>query len=149
MKKQYTQTPANQRIYPGSFQPAPINTEELKKELMKPHEGAAEPMLNVLEENGKFIVELASPGLQKEDFLIKISDNRLRVYVLHKDNGSGTPKLYHHHGFNYECFSSRVLLPDTVDADFMRAEYRDGILRLVFPKATTARLNNVERVIVY
>jgi HSP20 family protein len=149
MKKQQAQTPENQRIYPGSFQPAPINTEELKKELMKPHEGAAEPMLNVLEEHGKYIVELASPGLRKEDFLIKISDNRLRVYVLHKDPAADKSKLYHHHGFNYECFSSRILLPDDVDSDFMRAEYRDGVLRLVFPKSKTRRLNNVERVIVY
>jgi HSP20 family protein len=148
MKKQHLQA-ENPRIYPGTFQPAPIDTEALKKELLKPHEGAAEPMLNVLEEDGNFIVELAAPGLQKEDFLIKISENRLRVYVLHKEEGAAKKKLYHHHGFNYECFSSRVVLPERVDADFMRAEYRDGVLRLVFPKTEIVRVNNIERVIVY
>jgi HSP20 family protein len=140
--------PGTHCTYPGEFIPAPLTLEELLDELQKPHEGKTKPLINVAEMPDAFMIEVAAPGLKSDDFLVSISKNVLSIAVLHKDTEAGK-KLYQQHEFNYSCFQRDIVVPGNVDADFLNAVYKDGILRIRLPKSKEQVMNQVERIIIY
>ena len=140
--------PGTHCTYPGEYIPTPLTLEELLDELQKPHEGEARPLVNVVEMPEVFIIEVAAPGLKSGDFYVSITDNFLTVSVLHKEKEAGK-KLYHQHEFNYCCFKRDIVLPGNVDADFLSAVYKDGILCVRLPKSKERVINHVERIIIY
>ena len=140
--------PGTHCTYPGEYIPTPLTLEELLDELQKPHEGEARPLVNVVEMPEVFIIEVAAPGLKSGDFYVSITDNVLTVSVLHKEKEAGK-KLYHQHEFNYCCFKRDIVLPGNVDADFLSAVYKDGILCVRLPKSKERVINHVERIIIY
>ena len=56
---------------------------------------------------------------------------------------------YRVHGFNFECFSHLIDLPDNIETDFISAEYEAGILSICFPKVDTPVVNTSHRIIIY
>lgn len=116
-------------VYPGEYVPS-FNREELRKELKKPHDGlVVQPFVNLSEQENYCKIEVAMPGLQREDFFINIDDNILSIAVLHKkDQLHHGEEKFQLHEFNYECFSRHIILPDNVEKEFLRAEYNEGIL---------------------
>lgn len=134
--------------YLREYIPAPLTLEELLDELQKPHEGETRPMVNVVEMPDVFIIEVAAPGLKSGDFYLSITGNVLTISVLHKDVES-SKKLYHQHEFNYTCFKRDIVLPGNVDADFLSAVYKDGILHMKLPKSKEQVMNRIDRIIIY
>lgn len=134
--------------YPGEYIPAPLTLDELLTELQKRHEGETKPLINVAEMPDAFLVEVAAPGLKNDDFLVSIDENVLKIAVLHKDTKAGK-KLYYRHEFNYSCFQRDIVLPEKVDAAFISAVYKDGILYVRLPKSNEQVMNHVERIIIY
>lgn len=134
--------------YPGEYIPAPLTLEELLVELQNPHEGASNPLVNVVEMPDIFTIEVAAPGLNSGDFYVSINGNVLTISVLHKETEAGK-KLYHQHEFNYCCFKREIVLPGNIDADFLSAAYKDGLLCVWLPKSKESIMNHVERVIIY
>ena len=121
--------------YPGKYTPIQSKFETLAEELSKPHEGACNPADNICETTEYYKIELAVPGLKREDFFVNISeDGRLRVSALHKEPKSTDNEKYRRHTFNYECFTRELLLPENIDTDFNKAEYNAGILSIWFFK---------------
>ena len=57
--------------------------------------------------------------------------------------------MYRQHEFNYCCFKRDIIVPGNVDADFISAAYKDGILIIRVPKSKKQVINNVERIIIY
>lgn len=138
-------------VYPGEYKPLPLDKGKLTKELARPHEGSEEPRVNIIERKNNYWVELAVPGLRKEDFLAKVVNNHLVVYILHKEgkNERKSRVSYLLHDFNYECCKCNVSLPDDADADFVRAEYHEGLLRFYFPKTENPGIGNVQNIPIY
>ena len=95
------------------------------------------PAINVIETEKEYDVELAAPGLDKEDFRVHVdADNNLHIEMEKKaDNKEGK-----HHGrylrreFSYEKFQQTLLLPDDVDADKIEAHVDKGVLNVHLPK---------------
>ena len=95
------------------------------------------PAINVIETEKEYEVELAAPGLSKDDFRVHVdSDNNLHIEMEKKSEN----KEGHKHGrflrreFSYEKFQQTLLLPDDVDAEKIEAKVEKGILQVTLPK---------------
>ena len=139
--------PANSP-YPGEYIPAPLELDELVEELRKPHEGTTKPLVNIVEMRELFKVEVAAPGLKREDFYVNINGNQLSIYVLHKES-EVFKRIYLQHEFNYCCFKREIILPDKFDTEFLQARYSDGVLSISLPKVKDDHVHRVSRIMVY
>lgn len=92
------------------------------------------PATNVVETENGFELELASPGLSKEDFKIDIENNLLTISSEKEINNEHKEKNYTRKEFMVSSFSRSFNLPKTVDLDKIKAEYKDGILKVELPK---------------
>ena len=136
--------------YPGEYTPIQHKFETLPEELSKPHEGASSPADNICETLEYYKIELAAPGLKREDFFVSINEHGyLSISALHKEPNRIENEKYQKHTFNYECFNRELLLPENIDTDFIKAEYRAGILSIWFLKTEKPYQKRFSMVIVY
>jgi len=136
-------------IYPGDYVPL-LKAEEIEEELKHSHEGEALfPPVNITELADSFKVEVAIPGVRREDFLLHTTDNILFVRVLNKEYKLHGAERFQLHEFNYECFDRHIVLPENADAEFTSAEYKAGILRLYLPKTDQPSKNRPTTIVVY
>ncbi len=136
--------------YPGGYTPVQLKFDALVAELSKPHKRAKTPSYNVCETSQYYKIEMAVPGLQREDFFVNITERgRLSISALHKNADKIENEKYRKHAFNYECFNRELLLPENVDTDFIKAEYRKGILSFWFLKTEKIYQKRASTIIVY
>ena len=136
-------------IYPGDYTPL-LKAEEIENELRHPHEGKMVlPPVNIAELADSYKIEVAIPGVRREDFLVKADANILSVQVLHKEYGCHGAEHFQLHEFNYQCFDRHIILPENADPEFTNAEYKAGILRLYIPKTNQPDINLRTRIVVY
>ena len=91
--------------------------------------------VNIRENADSYEMEIVAPGLRKEDFSVNISNNMLTVSFAHKDeNREEGRNGYLRQEYRKQAFSRSFTLDDTVDAEKIAAEYRDGILHVSLPK---------------
>jgi HSP20 family protein len=98
------------------------------------------PAVNIIETENGFAIELAAPGLKKEDFKISLDKNVLSVAAEVKADENAQPKKYSKKEFGYTSFSRSFTLPQTVDQTNIDAAYADGILTLTLAKKEEAKL---------
>ena len=95
------------------------------------------PAINVIESDKDYRVEVAAPGMTKNDFNIKIDENNNLVVSMekkeeHKDeNKNGR---YLRREFSYTQFRQNMILPDNIDKDKIEAKVENGILTIDIPK---------------
>lgn len=104
------------------------------------------PAANVKETDNDFEIELASPGLSKDDFKINIDDSVLTISGEKEEEKSEATDNYSYKEFNYNSFNRSFSLPKNVKEDEISAKYDDGILRIVLPKSQTTVHNDVKEV---
>ena len=95
------------------------------------------PAINVMETEKEYDVELAAPGLDKEDFKVHVDeDNNLHIEMEKKSENKEEKKngRYLRREFSYEKFQQTLLLPDDVDADKIEAKVEKGVLNVRLPK---------------
>jgi len=149
METNYSFHTTKYTVYPGEHIPM-LDAEEVQQELKRSPEGSTlQPFINVSEHNTYFKVEAAIPGLNREDFYISVEEDVLSIAVLHKKLEKIEEKKFQLHEFNYECFNRNVILPQNIEKDFVKAEYREGMLSLYFPKTTTPGHHPHTNIIVY
>ncbi|MCO4294509.1 Hsp20/alpha crystallin family protein [Solitalea sp. MAHUQ-68] len=98
------------------------------------------PAVNVLENAEEFSIELAAPGLSKDDFKIDLEKNTLTISVQKEEEHKEETKNYHRKEFSYSSFKRSFNLPETVDVEKIGAEYKDGVLSVGIPKKAEAQL---------
>lgn len=99
------------------------------------------PSLNVREEKNNYLVDMAAPGLKKEDFDIHV-DGSLLTISCDKETESKEEKEtngYSRREYSYSSFSRTVSLPEFADTEKIAAKYTDGILSLTIPKKPEAQ----------
>ncbi|MCB0839868.1 MAG: Hsp20/alpha crystallin family protein [Bacteroidetes bacterium] len=94
----------------------------------------ANPKVNILENETGFHIELAAPGLKKEDFKIKIDKDILTISVEKEVNSEEASGKYTRREFGFTSFERSFTLPETVDQANIIAGYENGILNLTLPK---------------
>ncbi len=91
------------------------------------------PATNISESEAGFELELAIPGMNKEDFGIKIEKDVLTISS-EKETTKNDERNYTRWEFVYGSFSRSYTLPKTIDQEKISAEYVNGILKIGLPK---------------
>lgn len=92
------------------------------------------PSVNVTQSENGFNIELAAPGLNKEDFKINVEKDRLTVSSEKQHEEEVTEEKFTRREFNYSSFSRSFYLPKSIDREAIEASYENGVLRLSLPK---------------
>ena len=96
---------------------------------------ATAPAINVLESEHSYTVELAAPGLTKDDFDVNINaDGDLTVRMEKHLKEEETQGRYLRREFAYSKYEQTLILPDDVDKEKIAARVADGILTVELPK---------------
>jgi HSP20 family protein len=102
------------------------------------------PAVNIAETESEFQIELAVPGLKKEDIKINLEKNVLSVSAEKKNENVEEGRKFTKREYNYTSFSRSFNLPESVDHSKIDAEYVDGILKLNVAKREEAKIQTRE-----
>lgn len=97
------------------------------------------PEVNVLENKDEFRIEVAAPGLAKNDFKIDLNNNVLTISSEKEVKNEDENEKYIRREFSYSSFQRSFSLPETVDSEKIKATHKDGILSIVIPKRDEAK----------
>lgn len=111
-------------------------------------ESSTLPRVNIAETDNDFLVEMAVPGMKKENFKVELENNTLVIQAEASDNReeNGNNVNYARKEFSYRAFNRSFYLPNTVEQDKIEAKYEDGILRLVIPKREEAKKKPAKKI---
>lgn len=101
----------------------------------------SDPAANIIENNESFQLDIAAPGMNKEDFKIDLDNNILTISSEVEDARREEGKNYTRKEFYYGSFSRAFTLPKTIDTDKIKADYDNGILKISLPKKDEARVD--------
>ena len=104
---------------------------------------ATAPAINVIESDADYKVEVAAPGMTKEDFTIHLGEDGELVISMEKKNEVKEEDKK----FSYAKFQQALVLPDDVEKDKISANVSDGVLNITLPKRTPEEKAKVNRVI--
>ncbi|WP_276875299.1 Hsp20/alpha crystallin family protein [Chryseobacterium joostei] len=97
------------------------------------------PSVNIKEREEAFEVEVAAPGMQKEDFKITLDGNLLTISSSKEEREEENDGNFTRKEFSYQSFQrSFELAKDVVDDENIEAKYENGVLRLTIPKKESA-----------
>jgi HSP20 family protein len=108
-----------------------------------PKTNCTAPAINVKESDSGYIVELAAPGMKKEDFNVHINDEGNLVIKLeskqeHKEEDKNT--RYLRREFSYSKYEQTLILPDDVKKDAISARVENGVLTVELPKVVEEKV---------
>lgn len=102
------------------------------------------PAANIIDNEKDFVIELAVPGMKKDDFNIKLEDDILSISVEPKEDENQEAKNYTRREFRYDGFTRSFSLSDNINQDKIKADYKEGVLSLVLPKMEEAKVKGRE-----
>ena len=108
---------------------------------------ATAPAINVIETEEEYKVELAAPGMTKEDFNIRIDEDNNLVISMEKRMENKEEKKeerYLRREFSYTKFQQTMILPDNVDKDKISAAVENGVLNINLPKYSKEEVKKTE-----
>ncbi|MBR0037303.1 MAG: Hsp20/alpha crystallin family protein [Bacteroidales bacterium] len=119
------------------------------------HHGVNAPAVNVLEGEKEYKVEVAAPGMTKDDFQVKVdNDNNLVISLEKKEElndkdakESKKHDRYLRREFSYSKYQQAFTLPDEIQKDKISAKMTDGVLTIVIPKTEPAPVVDTSRTI--
>jgi HSP20 family protein len=116
-----------------------LNSVDLFNEFFNDYAGADfrkwnAPAVNTSENDQAFKLELAVPGLKKEDFKIAIEENTLLVSAEQQQDNTEKTEKYTRKEFSFTSFTRRFNLPENVDQSAISANYENGIMNIRLPK---------------
>ena len=90
------------------------------------------PYVNSIENNDSFEIDLAVPGMKKDDFKIELID---KVLIISSENSNSIENdNMRLNEFNYSSFQRSFRIPESVELDKIKANYKNGILKIKLPK---------------
>jgi HSP20 family protein len=107
------------------------------------------PAVNVVEHNDGFRIEVAAPGLKKEDFKLSLNHNNLTISAYQetqKEDQDTNGEKYARREFSYSSFQRTFTLPGSIDADNIQANYADGVLKISLPKRDEAKVKPARQI---
>lgn len=127
----------NQNWLPGIF------NDLLGNEWLAERHNATAPAVNIMENDDEYKVEVAAPGMTKEDFKVHINeDNELIISMEKKSEQKEEDKkhkgTYLRREFSYTQFQQSLLLPDNVEREHISARVENGVMTIEIPKKKMA-----------
>ena len=102
------------------------------------------PAANIVDNEKDFVIELAVPGMKKDDFKINLEDDILSISVELQEGDNKDEKNYTRREFRYDGFTRSFSLPENINQDKIKADYKDGVLSFVLPKMEEAKVKGRE-----
>lgn len=109
--------------------------------------GTSIPKVNIYETDAEFHVEMAAPGMTKDDFKVELDNNMLTISSQREsENVEDSKKNYQRREYSFQSFVRSFHLPDSAEAEKINAKYNDGILNLIIPKKEEAKRKPVKTI---
>lgn len=99
------------------------------------------PAVNIEETEKFYKIEVAAPGMKKEDFKVEVTNGILTISAEAKEEKEEKNKNYTRKEFSFESFYRAFTLPENVTDEKIDAEYKDGLLLLTLPKTEVKAAN--------
>jgi HSP20 family protein len=97
------------------------------------------PAVNISESAENYHIELAAPGLKKQDFKINVDNNLLNISVEQQNENTDNSRKYNKREYSYSSFVRSFTLPELADHGRIDATYEDGILKVDVAKKEEAK----------
>ncbi|HVW16397.1 MAG TPA: Hsp20/alpha crystallin family protein [Mucilaginibacter sp.] len=97
------------------------------------------PAANISETTDHYHIELAAPGLKKDDFKLQLEQNVLNISVEQEMESKSEQKNYSKREYNYTSFVRSFTLPESADENNIEAQYTDGVLVINIAKKEGAK----------
>ena len=113
--------------------------------------GATLPAVNVRENNDDFLIEVAAPGMKRDDFKVELDNNLLTISAQTEEQKDSSDKSgkYTRREFSYQAFQRSFSLPEyKIEGNKISAKYHDGILHIVVPKREDAKIKPARQITV-
>ena len=107
--------------------------------IKSPSHSSTMPAVNIKELDSQFEIELAVPGIQKEDFAIEVEEGILSISSTQEEEQVNEKGKFTRREFSYTSFRRSFTLPDSVDPTKIDARYADGVLQVLLPKHKEAQ----------
>ena len=104
------------------------------------YETFSNPAVNIIENLSNFVIELAAPGLHKENFSIEVEEDTLKIAYKEvkeyqeQEQKNDNAVQYKRREFNFGSFEKSFKLPENVKVEDILANYEDGVLKVTLPK---------------
>jgi HSP20 family protein len=98
------------------------------------------PSVNVMETDDSYRLELAAPGLKKEDFKISVENETLTISAETKKENSEKNERFTRREFSYSSFVRSFTLPEMVNTEMISASYDNGLMKISIPKKEEAKV---------
>ena len=111
---------------------------------------ATTPAVNVLEKEHEYLVEVAAPGMTKNEFKVNLDEDENLVVALEKEANKeeeGKKMHYLRRELSYSQFRQTMILPDDVDKEKISAKVENGVLSVILPKMNPQELKKANKVI--
>jgi HSP20 family protein len=119
---------------PRNFVDEFFNDSYLPRFLDWNYESTNTPAVNVEETEKEYQIEVAAPGLEKEDFKVNIDRNVLTISSTKENKNEEKRDGYLRREFNYNSFSRAFTLPDNTETTKIKASHKNGVLSISIPK---------------
>ena len=133
--------------------------------LFAPRVAMTTPAINIKETEKDYWIEVAAPGMAKEDFDVRINEKDFLIISLHKrnkvevkepreeskcaegDKNCKSEERYLRREFSFSKFQQAMSLPDNVDIDHIEARVKNGVLKIRLPKRADEELQKAHKTI--
>jgi HSP20 family protein len=99
-----------------------------------PARSGSMPAVNIREDEKRFVLDLAIPGMDKNDLKIDINEDVLTISSEMKNESEENRDGYKRKEFSYRSFCRSFQIPENVDREKIEAGYKDGVLSVTLPK---------------
>ena len=102
------------------------------------------PLVDILEQNGEYLVKAELPEVRKEDLKVRVEDGTLQITGERKSEKEEKGRKFHRIERSYGSFERCFSLPEDVDASKVTSDFKEGILQIHIPKSPSAKAKAIE-----
>jgi HSP20 family protein len=108
--------------------------------------GNSVPAVNISEEKDKYKIEVAVPGMEKNDFKLNLDSNVLTISCEKETKEESGDQKYSRKEFSFTSFQRSFAMPEGVNQEKIDASYKDGLLIIQLPKMAVAEAQPVKNI---
>ncbi|HPI10202.1 MAG TPA: Hsp20/alpha crystallin family protein, partial [Catalimonadaceae bacterium] len=98
------------------------------------------PSVNIFEKEDGYEIDVAAPGLKKENFQINLNQSNLSIAYSDEEKKEESNGKFTRREFRTGSFKRNFTVPQTIDNERINASYTDGILKIFLPKREEAKV---------
>ena len=118
-------------------------------ESIHPFQNQFLPSVNILEKADGFEIEVAAPGLKKDNFQINLIKSNLSISYLEQEKQDEISGKFTRREFRTGSFKRNFTIPQTIENEGINASYTDGILKIFLPKRQEEKVNPERSIVIH